>query len=88
MAGRSGEAGTADLVPCASLTPPVAWVSRQAAERLYRCGAQACGSSVRAWTAAGSLPAAMWARVTVSRIDRSLARNAIQTSCSGFAAPW
>jgi len=31
MAGRSGEAGTADLVPCASLTLPVAWVSRQAA---------------------------------------------------------
>jgi hypothetical protein len=88
MACRSGEAGTADPVPSASLTLRVAWVISEVAERLYWCGAQACGSWVRAWTSTGSLPAAMWARVTVSRIDRSLARNAIQTSCSGFAAPW
>ena len=37
--------------------------------------------------ASGSLPATMSASVTVSSTARSFARSAIQTRCSGSAAP-
>ena len=49
---------------------------------------QALGSATSSLTRPGSVPLATSAMVTSSRISRSLARSAIQTSCRARAAPW
>ncbi|SCF01747.1 hypothetical protein GA0070612_3061 [Micromonospora chokoriensis] len=49
---------------------------------------QARGSATNSVTRAGRVPAATSATLTSSRISRSLARNAIQTSWSARAGPW
>ncbi len=55
--------------------------------RLSWAYSQARGLSASLRTSSGSWPETMCSRLTSSRIARSLARSAIQTVCSGSAAP-